>query len=336
MVSFPKCYQNHQSETPSLSGWSRHHRLPLVLPYPTSPFRGFFPSLQVTLTRFALSSYERALRLPSFFLISGLARLEVKPRPCKSSWRAFAPTHPLMLPSTSPMEALFACPFYLPWNPFLSLWIPPSPFLAPALILISLAKMRFSLTLTLSPLTIWCFELTAPFLFVLAKKAPKHLPTALSVASRPLYPFQQAHYAQVSLLNPVLFCKLFAGLGSTNKSATFLLFFFYLTFALSSPPHPILHLFVYLNLTGRSCRKCLFSPPVLSGYNGSPVTCFSRVTTQLMSWPDGERYLCPLQSLAVSLLLSLVSIFIFFRTGGVLFHRNSSTHRFPRFPPRNL
>ena len=31
-----------------------------------------------------------------------------------------------------------------------------------------------------------------------------------------------------------------------------------------------------------------------------------------MSWPDGERYSCPLQSLVVSLLLSLISTVVFF------------------------
>ena len=110
----------------------------------------------------------------------------------------------------------------------------------------------------------------------------------------------------------------------------------YLTLALSPPPCPLLDLFFYLKLSGRSARNCLLSPPVLSDYNGSPNTRFSRGTTRLMSWPDGERYSCPLQSLVVSLLLSLVSTSVFSRTGGVLSHRNSSTHRFPRFPPRNL
>ena len=55
-----------------------------------------------------------------------------------------------------------------------------------------------------------------------------------------------------------------------------------------------------------------------------------------MSLPDGERYLCPLQSLVVSLLLPLVSTLVFSQTGGVLSHLNSLTHRFSRFPPRNL
>ena len=54
------------------------------------------------------------------------------------------------------------------------------------------------------------------------------------------------------------------------------------------------------------------SSPVLSGYNGSPDSCFSRGTTQLMSWPNGERYSCFLQSLVVSFLSPLVSTLVFF------------------------
>ena len=57
---------------------------------------------------------------------------------------------------------------------------------------------------------------------------------------------------------------------------------------------------------------------------------------QLMSWPDEERYLHPLQSLVVSLLLSLVSTLLFSCTGGVLCHLNSLIHKFSRFPLRNL
>ena len=57
----------------------------------------------------------------------------------------------------------------------------------------------------------------------LAKTALAYLPTALSVALRPPFSFQQAQYAQVFPLKPGPFCKLFAGLGSTNGSATSLL-----------------------------------------------------------------------------------------------------------------
>ena len=76
----------------------------------------FLPPLRVTLTHFPLFSYERALRLPTSFPISGLARRGVKPRLCRSSWRAFVSTHPLMLPSACSREALVACPPCRSWN----------------------------------------------------------------------------------------------------------------------------------------------------------------------------------------------------------------------------
>ena len=104
-----------------------------------------------------------------------------------------------------------------------SLWSPPSPLHALVLISLSLVKMRLSLTLTLSHLTIWSSEQTALFLFLLGKAAPAYLSTALSVALKPLLSFLQAQYAQIFLLKPAQFCKLFAGLGSTNKSAFSLL-----------------------------------------------------------------------------------------------------------------
>ena len=141
--------------------------------------------------------------------------------------------------------------------------------------------------------------------------------------------FSAGQYAQVSLLKPAPICKLFANL---DKPATSLL----LSDSCSSPPYPLLHLSFYLNLSGRSRRNCLLCPPVLSSYNGSPDTRFSQEMTRLMSWSDKERYSCPLQTLVVSLLLSLVSTLLFYRTGGILSHRNSLTHRFPRFPLRNL
>ena len=62
------------------------------------------------------------------------------------------------------------------------------------------------------------------------------LPTAPSVALRPLFRFQQAQYVPVFPLKPAPFCTLFAGLGNTNKSAISLLFSSCLTLVLSSPP----------------------------------------------------------------------------------------------------
>ena len=183
---------------------------------------------------------------------------------------------------------------------------------------------------------IWYSGQTALFPLVLARAAPAFLPTAFSVALRPLFPFRKVQYVQVFSLKPAPFCTLFAGLGSTNKSAIFYFFSYYLTLVLFSPPCPLLHLFFYLKLCGRPGRNCLLSPPVLSDYNGSPDTRFSPGTTRLMSWPDGERYLRPPQFLVVSLLLSIVSTLVFSRTGGVLSHRSILTHRFSQFPPINL
>ena len=64
--------------------------------------------------------------------------------------------------------------------------------------------------------------------------------------------------------------------------------------------------------SGRSGRNCPLFPPVISDYKGPPDTHLSREITRLMSWPDGKRYTCPLQSLVIFLLLSLVSTLLFF------------------------
>ena len=128
---------------------------------------------------------------------------------------------------------LLALPFLLEIC-LCSRWCPPFPLHAPALIPLFLAKVRLSPTLILFPLMICCFGLTA--LFLLARADPVFLPTALSVALRPHFPFRQAQYAQVFRMKPPPFCTLLCGLDSTNKSAIFLLFSSCLTLVLSSPP----------------------------------------------------------------------------------------------------
>ena len=102
-------------------------------------------------------------------------------------------------------------------------WNPPFPLHALALIPLTLAKVRLSLILTLCPLMIWCSGQTALFLFLLARAAAAYLPTALSVALRPFFPFRQAQYVPVFLLKPAPLCTLFAGRGNTIKSAISLL-----------------------------------------------------------------------------------------------------------------
>ena len=97
----------HRAASRTITGCLSSSPIPVLLT------EASLPPLRVTLTQFTLFSYERALRLPNSFPISGLARLGMKPRLCRSSWRALASTHPLMLPSTCSREALLACP---PWN----------------------------------------------------------------------------------------------------------------------------------------------------------------------------------------------------------------------------
>ena len=229
-----------------------------------------------------------------------------------------------MLPSTSSMEALLACPAFPLWN--LPSFAVESTLSSPCSRSdsLTLAKVRLSPVLTLSSLMIWYSGQTALFLFLLARAAPAFLPTALSVVLRPLFPFRQT---QSSLSAEA--CTILHALCWSRQHQQVCHF--------SSLFPPVLAtLSSYLKLCGRSGRNCPLSLPVLLGYNGSPDTRFSRETTQLMSWPDGERYLRPPQSLVVSLLLSLVSTLVFSRTGGVLSHRSILTHRFPRFPLRNL
>ena len=100
----------HRAASRAITGCLSSSPIPLLLT------EASLPPLRVTLTHFTLFSYERALRLPTFFPISVLARLGVKPTLCRSSWSALASTHPLMPPSTCSREALVACPPFPPRN----------------------------------------------------------------------------------------------------------------------------------------------------------------------------------------------------------------------------
>ena len=94
----------HRAASRAITGCLLSSPIPLLLT------EASLPPLRVTLIHCTLLSYERAFRLPTSFPISGLARLGVKPRLCRSSWRALGSTHPLMLPSACSREALLACP----------------------------------------------------------------------------------------------------------------------------------------------------------------------------------------------------------------------------------
>ena len=109
-TNLTKLERLHQAASRAITGCLSSCPIPLLLS------EASLPPLRVTLTHFIPLSYERAFRLPTSFPISGLARLGVKPRLCRSFWRAFASTHTLMLPSTCSREALRACPPCPPWN----------------------------------------------------------------------------------------------------------------------------------------------------------------------------------------------------------------------------
>ena len=144
-TDFTKLKRLQRAASHAITGCLLSSPIPLLLS------EASLPPLQVTLTHFTLFSYERALRLPTSFPISGLVRLGVKPRLCRSSWRAFASTHLLMLPSTSSREAfLLALPLFLGIS--LPSWCSlPFPLHALALIPLFLAKVRLLPTSTLSP-----------------------------------------------------------------------------------------------------------------------------------------------------------------------------------------
>ena len=317
----------HRAASRAITGCLSSSPIPLLLT------EASLPPLRVTLTQFTLLSYERALRLPASFPISGLARLGVKPRLCRLSWRAFASTHPLMLRSTCSREALVACPPCPSWN--LPSFMVESTLFSPCSCSdppLSRQGAALAHLDSLSPhdLALWT-DGSVPFPFgkggsgVLANCSLCGTEATLSFSAGPVCSSFSAEAC--AILHALCWSR------QHHKVCHFSSFLL-----LSDSRHPVLSstFFVISNSVADLAETVFFSPPVLSGYNGSLDTRFSRGTTRLMSWPDGERCLRPPQSLVVSLLLSLVSILVFSWTGGVLSLQSILTHRFPQFPPRNL
>ena len=304
-TNLTKLERLHRAASRAITGCLSSSPIPLLLT------EASLPPLRVTLTHFTLFSYERALCLPTFFPISGLARLGVKPRLCRSSWRALASTHPLMLPFTCSREAFLAFPPCPPWNLLLftvEFTLPtPCSRSDPPLSRQGAALAHLD-SLPHHDLVLWT-DGSVPFPFGKGGSGVLEACAILHALCWSQQHQQLCHFSSLLLLS-----------DSRSVLAT-----------LSSP-----HLFSYLKLCGRSGRKCLLSPPVLSGYNWFPDTRFYRGTTRLTSLQDGERYLRRPQPFVVSLLLSLVSTLVFSRTGGVLSLPNILTHRFPQFPLRNL
>ena len=201
------------------------------------------------------------------FPISGLARLGVKPRLCRSFWRAFASTHPLMLPSTCSREALVACPPFPPWNlPFFtveSTLSTPCSRSDPPLSRQGAALSHLDFFPT-HDLVLWT-DGSVPFHFgkggsgVLATCSLCGTGATLSFSAGPVCSSFSAEAC--AILHALCWSR------QRQQVCHFFLFSSCLTLVLTSPPCPFLHLFSYLKLCGRSGRNCLLSP-VLSGYNG--------------------------------------------------------------------
>ena len=167
-------------------------------------------------------------------------------------------SHHLPIPLTVPLSPVFSPNERLPslnfqktrWDDFASYFHShcPSAQEYSSLPLFALLLLFFTSLTSNAHLMIWCSGQTALFLSLLAKADLTYLPTALSMELSPLFSFQQTQYAQVFPLKPAPFYTLFAGLGSTNKSAVSLFFSYYLILALSSALCRLLHLSFYLNL----------------------------------------------------------------------------------------
>ena len=76
VTNFTKLERLHQAASRAITGCFSSSPISLLFS------EASLPPLRVTLTHFTLLSHERALRLPTSFPISGLARLGVKPRLC--------------------------------------------------------------------------------------------------------------------------------------------------------------------------------------------------------------------------------------------------------------
>ena len=139
-----------------------------------------------------------------------------------------------MFPSTCSMEALLACPPCPLWN--LPSFTVESTLLTPCSRSdLPHSRQGASLAhLDSLPLMIWYSGLTAFILFSLGEGG-SGVPANCSLCSTEgTFPFRQAQYVPVFPLRSAPFCTLFAGLGSTNKSAISLIFSHYLTLVLSS------------------------------------------------------------------------------------------------------
>ena len=181
-TNFTKLERLHRAACLAISGCFSFSIISFLLSEPS------LPHLRVILTHFTRLSNKPALRLPTSFPISGLERLRVNPTDSPGDLLHLLTRSCFLLLPPGRLSMLVFPHLLVTCLP--SLCNPPFSLHAPALILPpSLAKVRRSLIWTLSHRTIWCSGQKALFLFLLEREAVAYLPTALSVALRPLFFF---------------------------------------------------------------------------------------------------------------------------------------------------
>ena len=266
MVSFSKRYQYHQIGTPPPSGQSRHHRLPLVLPYSTSSLRGFFTSPTSHPDSFHL------LFMSGLFVSQPPFPFQVWP---DLEWNQDSADRPgeLLRPLTRSCFVLLVLGRLLLALPVLLgiclrlRWSPLSSLHALAPIPLPLAKVRLSPTLTLPPphnLVLWTYG-SVPFIFgkggsgVLANCSLCGSEATLSFSAGPVCSSFSAETC--AILHALCWsrqhqqvCHFSSLLLSDSRSVLA---------TLSSPPS-----FLLSQTPWQIWQNCLLSP-VLLGYNGS-------------------------------------------------------------------
>ena len=84
-------------------------------PTPLLTVEAGIPPITATLTAQSLTCFEKALRVGASFPLSHLARVSIKQRLKRSSWRTFCSHHPLVPAIDAPREDLVSLSPFPPW-----------------------------------------------------------------------------------------------------------------------------------------------------------------------------------------------------------------------------
>ena len=163
----------------------------------------------------------------------------------------------------------------------------------------------------------------ALFLFFWSNAALVTLLTSHYVVLKPLFPFRLAQFVEVFCLS-LLHSAVFPMVTAIPKLCSFS--FSPPTLALFPPLSLLPSVFRFTSNSLAYVAGTVFSLLVYYQATMVPDSCFSRGTTRLMSWLDGERYFCIPKFLVVSLLLPLVFTLVISLTEGELSHLHSSTN----------